>query len=385
MRVLKTIFVAVCLLGSLSISCFATQTKENRYYIGSAVNAGKDTGFSKNKEIKDGDPHFGWTLGEFYISGYTSLAQDENGNPIFLKTVGDEIALFFCLQQNIEELNGKSSLIIYKDKNGYDQYFGIPKTSFGRGALVIKHIDSENHASDPIIYTDFLAANVSENADVMVKLLEEGDYEVALNYEIRKKTKNIFDKYKYYNYRIFFRFSVRNGNCIVFPFDVATKSELGNTAFTENGFYIDFANTEYLDVYIKKEVLTEGATGLTEDTRYNRPVKDGECFTEEGVYTITATNKYTLQTTVKKLYVGNNPVGKAYVTTGMSLEEINMHLSNGAEIVDDGSLLFPVNDAKSDGGKKELYGFYLVIPFVLVGTVVLSLWLIKKKRRNISE
>ena len=36
---------------------------------------------------------------------------------------------------------------------------------------------------------------------------------------------------------------------------------------------------------IKKEILNVGQDEL--DTRFNRPAKDGETFTDEGVYTIT--------------------------------------------------------------------------------------------------
>lgn len=109
---------------------------------------------------------------------------------------------------------------------------------------------------------------------------------------------------------------------MVFPFDVLTGQELTNSVFTENGFYIDLANSRYLNIDIKRVILTEGVDGLVEDTRYNRPAADGEKFTEEGIYTITATNQYTNVKTEKKIYVGNNSLLKAHVVTGLSIEEI---------------------------------------------------------------
>ena len=42
--------------------------EEQKYYLGSAVNAGTDTGYSESNDIKENDPHFGWELGRFYIS-----------------------------------------------------------------------------------------------------------------------------------------------------------------------------------------------------------------------------------------------------------------------------------------------------------------------------
>jgi hypothetical protein len=125
---------------------------------------------------------------------------------------------------------------------------------------------------------------------------------------------------------------------MVYPFDVTTKAELTNSSITENGFYLDLANSRYLDINIKKEVLKEGAEGLTEDIRFNKPAKDGDQYTEEGIFTITVSNRYTDQLTTKTIYVGANKVLKAFVTTGLSIKEINNLVSKGAEIADDGTI-----------------------------------------------
>ncbi len=77
---------------------------------------------------------------------------------------------------------------------------------------------------------------------------------------------------------------------MVYPFDVLTKGELTNSSLTENGFYLDLAKSRYLDIDVKKEVLVQGSDALTEDTRFNRPAKDGEQYTDEGIYTITVRN-----------------------------------------------------------------------------------------------
>lgn len=332
-----------CLILLASIfmpSVFASES--TKYYLGEAVNTGEDNGYSGNKTIKEDDPHFGWKIGNFFVSGYTRSSKDDAGDPLFLKTVGDTITLWFHLDQDIKKLNGDDMLTISKDDDGYDEYFGIEKTNFGKGTLIIKHTDYQNHAADPVIYTDYLAAHAVENQDVKVELFEEGDYEVALNYEIREDNLDIFGWNpfpSYYNYRIFFRFSVRNGNCMVYPFDIATREELLNSSSTENGFYLDLARSRYLDIDIKKEVLNEGADGLTEDVRFNRPAKDGDQYTDEGIYTITVSNRYTNQQTVKKIYVGTNDILKAHVTTGYDISEISYQLSMGATIAEDGTMI----------------------------------------------
>ena len=379
-------FILIVLILSIAIGAFLPITAsdntetENKYYLGESVNTGKDNGYSGSKKIKENDPHFGWKIGEFFISGYSDNEKDSDDNPVFLKNVGDQITLWFCLNQDIDKLNGNKVLSISNDKNGYDEYFGIEKTNFEKGVLIIRKKDSENHWNDPIIYTNYLKANTSEGAYTQVELFEEGDYEVALNYEIKESGINIFGWNplpSYYNYRIFFKFSVRNGNCMVYPFDVATGAELTNSAFTENGFYLDLANSKYLDIIIKKEVFNESSKGLVEDIRFNKPAKDGEKFTEEGIYTITVTNEYTNQETVKKIYVGTNEVLKAHVATGFSIEEINNQISLGATIGKNGELIpvsiteqsdkpdtdnteFPDTDGSSN------YKIYLV----LIGTII---------------
>lgn len=339
-KFLSVVLILILLASSLCLITYANENTKKHYFDG-LVNTGKDNGYSGSSKIDEDDPHFGWKLGEFYVSGFTSEVNDENGNPVFLKTVGDKVTLWFNLQQDINKLNGDSDFSICADTNGYDEYFGIEKTNFGVGTLIIRHKDHENHWSDPVIYTDFLSAKASNGANTEVELFEEGDYEVALNYEIKEINMNIFGWKpfpSYHNYRIFFRFSVRNGNCMVYPFDVETKAELTNSSITENGFYLDLAKSRYLDINIKKEILKEGAEGLTEDVRFNRPAKDGDQYTEEGIYTITVSNRYTNQQTVKKIYVGTNSVLKAHVTTGLTISEINHQLSLGATINPDGTI-----------------------------------------------
>lgn len=356
----STIWTVMLLLPVNTYADYRTQTTEEntecstpndsvkienelKYGMGCVVNAGKDTGYSEMNGITAKDPHFGWELGQFFISGYTRCITDSVENPIFLKTVGDDVALWFCLKQDIDALNGNENLIIYKDENGYDEYFGITKTNFGRGTLIVKYTNHENVTEEPIIYTDYLSAK-EMGANTKVELLEEGDYEIALNYEIQSNPRKLFGQSilpTYTNYRIYFKFSVRNGNCMVYPFDVQTESELTNSSFTENGFYLDLAQSKYLDINIKKEVLNESANGLVEDVRFNRPAKDGDQYVDEGIYTITVYNRYTEQQTTKVIYVGKNSLLKAHVLTGLSIEEINERIALGAYITNEGMIVIP--------------------------------------------
>lgn len=279
------------------------------------------------------------------MSGYTDEIAESDGNVVFLKNVGDKVTLWFNLGQNINALNGKDNLSITADTEGYDQYFETPRMNFGRGVLIIRYTDHNNVQGEPTIYTNYLEANATVGADTKVQLFEEGDYEVALDYQITDD--QLIDQISHY--RIFFKFSVRNGNCMVYPFDVVTGSELTNSSMTENGFRLDLAKSRYLKVNIKREVLKDSADGLVEDTRFNGPAKDGAQYADEGIYTITVTNKYTGQFTVKKIYVGTNNVLRAHMTTGLSIPEINNLVAQGATISDDGTIqlasITPATDA----------------------------------------
>lgn len=292
-----------------------------RYFTEEAVDAGTDKGYQETNPIDGKNRHFGWDLGHFFMSGFTRVTTDaETKNPVFIKTLGDSVTLWFDLEKDIDALNGNTNYIISEDKNGYSEYFGVRKTNFGRGTLIIRQTDYQNKKGEPQIYTDFLLARGTTGADTKVILNEEGDYEAALYYEIEDK-KAVLGKYS--NYKIFLNFSVRNGNCMVYPFDVLTGSELANTSVTPNGFYLDLAKSRYLDIDVKRSVIVSGPSGMTEDVRFSRPAKDGDQYTAEGIYTISVSNRYTEEKTTKTIFVGSEELLQEYISNGFSLDRLN--------------------------------------------------------------
>lgn len=301
--------------------CFDKHGISMFYFHADPVNTGVDTGYSKAESIQGNDRHFGWRLGRFFLSGFTRVTDNTTNNPIFIKTLGDSVTLWFDLEQDINALYGNTNLIISADTNGYDQFFAVKKTNLGRGALIIRRTDYRNAKADPVIYTDYLLAKGTTGADTKVVLNEEGDYEVALDYELQDNDiTHALNKYD--NYKIMFRFSVRNGNCMVYPFDVGTKGELQNTAITENGFYLDLARSRYLDIDVKRTVLVDNGSGIVEDERFNRPAKDGDKYTQEGIYTISVKNRYTGESTTKTLFVGSQELLDQYKSMGFSEDRL---------------------------------------------------------------
>ena len=272
---------------------------------------------------------------------------------------------------------------------------------FGRGTLVVRQVNYQNEKSDNQVYNDYLSG-VTAGADTQVQLFEEGDYEVVLDYEIKKDARKVGGVWvipsvsilpEYSNYTIRIKFSVRNGNTIAFLFDARSGSELTNSSTAPNGFKIDMAQSHYLSINVKREVLS----GNSFDVRSNAPAEDGEEYTEEGVYTITTTNPTTSQTTQKIIYVGNNPQLKAYAVTGYTLDQIRDMVSQGATISDEGNIEWPdsstaaaTGTASASGGeaaatktKQASDTSMNLTPFVLgaVAVVVVAGVAVAKKKR----
>lgn len=411
MRIVRKIWTILAIIMTAllvsQIVVLADDTDQEYYYFNDKFKIKDNKGYSldEQEKIKSKDVHYGWDLGSLYVTGYTQRTEDLDGNPVFLKNAGDKVKLGFDLQQDIDKLNGNEKISIGEDKKGYDSYFEIPETNFGRGTLIVQHTDYQNVKNKPQIYTNFLTAEAETNANTGVDLNEEGDYEVALDYVVKNSPrkvlgKNILPTSSDYTIRLF-KFSVRNGNSMVFPLDVSTGQELSNRAFTENGFRIDLAKSRYLKVFVRRD-------DDSDDTRENKPAKDGDTFTKEGVYTITVEDPSTNQTTTKKIYVGTDERYKAFVTTGYSLEEIDKLLSEGATINEDGYVVMATGESLADAGQavetepteeldastQEEENSSTSLPFIpiAIGAVVLILAIIiissknkSSKKKTVSE
>ena len=339
-----TLFI-ITLLFICSVISFAAN-KNQHYEIGTMQKTDSEY-VPKEGGLSQSDPHHGWSLGRFVIEDYTRKMEDNKGKEVFLKNVGDKVVLSFNLIQDIDALNGDSTKSIAFKKKGFDKIFDFEQNDFGRGLVIVRHTDYQGKTVQEE-YTDYLSG-LKAGADTQIKLLEEGDYEITLDYCIADGIAPFgldhIGKHKivpvYSNYRIYCSFSIRNGNCMVYPFDIETKSELGDKAFTKNGFYLDLAKSRYLNIDVKKQVLNEGKDGLVEDTRFNRPSYDGAEFTDEGIYIITVSNPSTGQQTIKTIYVGEDRVLTAYATyasTGLTIKDINEMIAGGA-IVDENGMI----------------------------------------------
>lgn len=310
-------------------------------------------GFKNPTEIKSDDPHNDWTLGKFYISGYTDVVYDDI--PVFLKVPGDKAALWFNLEHTLDKCNGRTDIKVEYISSGSDIYFGTPTIDdFGRGALIIRKTD-KNNKKERYIYTNYLEASAAVGANTRVDLFEEGDYEVALDYQLHYDKPFVFGTTttKTLTYRVFFKFKVRNGDISAFIRDIDTNQFITNANVTENGFYIDVANSQYLSLSIKREVLSEGLDGLIEDTKFSGVAKEGRYYTEEGIYTVTVENLATGDSVEKRVYVGDSDILKTHMITGISISEINERLATGAVIDENGYISDYVSETNEEDIKTE--------------------------------
>ena len=329
----------IYLISSEANGDTADPNAEPRMELGTKINTGKDNGYSGYEAIDNDDPHFNMDIGTFYVNGYTRSTTDSDNTIVFIKKLGDRVTLWFNLQENIYALKGDSNIYVQEDTNGYDQYFEVDNINFKRGTLIIRYTDYQGVRHKPVVFTDYLAACSTTGANTRVELFEEGDYEVALDYEIKdERGINTVD-----NYRIFFTFKIRNGNCMAFPFDTVTKKELSDGAITSNGFYLDLAQSRYLTINVIRYSLKLSDGIYVTDSRNNSPAKDGDTYTQEGVYQFSVKNLYTdAEDTSKTIYVGSSPIYRALARGIYSLDEINQMLLEGGVLESDGSITMPV-------------------------------------------
>ena len=299
-------------------SCFDKMHIQYSWLPSDAVNTGHDTGFKDTKAIDGNDPHFGWSLGRFMMSGFTEEKRD-GSRTVFMKTPGDSLILWFNLDQDINALNGHKDLWINNDTNGYDVGFQYSqqKDGVGKGLLLIRHTDFRNSTTAPQAYTNFLVANDDTGANTKVEIKEEGIYDVALDYEIQKD--ELFDKF--FNYRIAFSFEVRNGSGMFFLFDTETGSELQDYSRTSEGFRIDLANSHSLSVSYTRYAMNQEETGL--DVRKTGLAQDGDEFDKVGYYEIKVTNKETNEELIKHIFVGRSADLAEYQAVDESLSKFS--------------------------------------------------------------
>lgn len=410
---LLAVMVSLVIIGNIVFADEEESEGDNEYNygeVGSVYRVGKNDDFSESeKEALDSDDYsYGWTMGRFTVSGFSSSEEYKGsneaykGSKVYIKNNGDKIRLSFKLEQDINKLNGDDKLYI-KTAKSRDEYFQTKKIDMGKGALIVRFTDYKGKQHEPKIYTNYFESlkvgketQIStDGPNTKIYFFEEGDYEVALDYRIGKEKNGplfIDPKDPYQDYRVFFKFSVRNGNSMVFMRDLESNSELTNESTAAKGFKVDFAGSKYLKINVKKEQLTEGRNGLVEDTRYNRPAKDGEEYTESGIYTLTVTNDYSNEQTVKKIYVGEDEGMMKLLKSSYTIDEIEEMLNKGITIDEEGSTeintteknteITTDTDKKNSNDRDNMIKIVSIVSVIAVICIAGLIMIIKSLKKN---
>ncbi|WP_352398122.1 hypothetical protein [[Clostridium] aminophilum] len=367
----------------------------NAYEFSTVYRVDDQDGFENQVPIKSDDPHNDWSVGKFYISGYTDYRMDGDV-PVFLKVPGDRAALWFNLEQKLDKCNGRTDVKVNYISSGSDIYFGTPTISnLGKGALIIRKTNKQNQ-KEREIYTNYLEASATVGANTRVDLFEEGDYEVALDYQLQYDKPFVFGTTttKTLTYRVFFKFKVRNGDISAFLRDVDTDQFITNANIAEHGFFIDVANSQYLNMSIKRDVLSDSADGIVPDNKFTGVAIDGRKYTEEGIYTVTVENPATGDKTEKTVYVGNTDIMRAHMTTGLTIAEINEKLANGAYIDENGQLIgiesvkeeaveVPIVEDEKQEAETNHINYLVIASIIIVAVIAFGGIVYKRKKKSI--
>ena len=327
---------------------------DNKHPVGTLYAAGDHSGYSGTVQPGAGDIHNGWNIGSFYLTGHSQIINDD----MLIKAPSEAVSLWFKLSQfDLERLHGDSDLSIMDDTNGSDSYFGISGADFRRGALIIRRTDKNGAVGEPQVTADFLGSVETPFTDTLIQVFDEGDYEVALDYRINED-RFFFDRQ--YDYRIFFRFSVRSSGCSVDLYDTGTGDPLEEPCYTENGFRITSPSSEYLNLRVSLSQWTKKENGYTETNIFDRSPVEDEHFDEEGIYTVTAVNPNTDpqgdEPFTRRIYVGRDEVIRAYASgknPDMTVNMIAECLENGGTIDEDGTVIPPPEKEEESSSAAE--------------------------------
>lgn len=166
------------------------ENDKDTYEYSTTMRVDSSNGFNNAKLMESDDPHIDWNVGSFYINGFTRVTDEEI--PVFLKTPKDKTVLWFKLDQDINKCNGNNDIKVDYTKTGSDIEFVTPTINdWGKGTLIVRKKD-RNNKTERQIYTNYLEATATIGANNRIDLYEEGDYEVALDYQLHYDKPSVF-------------------------------------------------------------------------------------------------------------------------------------------------------------------------------------------------
>lgn len=286
-------------------------TNNNTYTFNETKTTADNNGYANPSALDAGDPLLGVNVVDIEIGNFSSTTTIFNGTRVFLKTAPDVPVLSINVNADLGNL-GASGAYVCSDSATVISDYGY-RGKVGYGLLAIEHTDYTGKTET--FFTPDLFNVLKENGDIIPAFFgEEGLYRISVFFETERYVKTVKDwknpfyykkkkVYEYRNYRVDASYEIRNGNTMVYTFDSA-GNEISNGSVVTDGFYLDLANSHYLDVQIKKEVVgNSGFLGETTDTRFNTVGVDKRFYDSEGLYTIVVSNPITGASTTKMILV----------------------------------------------------------------------------------
>lgn len=267
-------------------------------------------GYADPQPLSVGDPLIGVHVAEIKLLNFSSTTEKE-GKRYFLKTVPDVPLLSIVIKTDLDDLGGSGAWVNADGDTRIPDYGFVG--NIGYGWLGISHTDFQGKIQTVCI-TDVFKIIKEGSSFVPAWFGSEGTYHISLCFETKRQTgrKKNWDSpftyhweaiYGYENYRLDANFEIRNANTQVFVFDSTLGNELLNGA-TCSGFTLDYANSHYLQINVKREVAVS-ANELMEstDVRYYSVGVDQRTYSAPGIYTIEASNEITGAKTTRRILV----------------------------------------------------------------------------------
>lgn len=305
------LFISMLLLSPNKTIAKAETVSANNAnsYSWSQLNSCVDgSGYSNPKTLSVGDPLVGVNVAEIKLSNFSSIT-NKDGKRYFLITVPDVPVLSIELKTDLSNLGGSGAWVNEDGDSRIPDYGFLGK--IGEGWLGISHTDYQGKVQT-VCVKDVLK-KINNTSFTPAWFGSEGSYKISLCFETarvssrEKEWKNPFkyvwkNTYSYNNYRIDAQFEIRNANAQVFAFD-SKGNELLSGAVC-NQFTLDFANSRYLQINIKREVAVNSNELMeSTDVRFNSVGVDKRTYDTPGVWTITARNEVTGVSTTRRILV----------------------------------------------------------------------------------
>ena len=327
------VMALLSIMSVFALPAFATEgntdnysTNSNTYMFNETKTTADNNGYANPSALGAGDPLLGVNVVDIEIGNFSSTTIF-NGKRVFLKTSPDVPVLSINLNADLSNLGGSGAYVCSDSATVVSDYGYRGKV--GYGLLAIEHTD--HTGKKETFFIPDLFNVLKENGDIIPAFFgEEGSYRISVFFETERYVNTVKDwknpfyykkkkVYEYRNYRVDTgRFELRNGNTMVYTFNSA-GNEISNGSVVTDGFYLDLANSHYLDVQLQKEVIgNSGFLGETTDTRFNTVGVDKRFYDSEGLYTIVVSNPVTGASTTKKILVAgqeNSTLKKAVATT----------------------------------------------------------------------